>query len=176
MTARWLYTGCLLAGLLGFTSQGVIAVAEPTDSRSLIAALNYNFAKYADWPGEDEDESIRLCFFTDNFQNSFSVLQGKLVFDKPVKVSQLNSVKEASDCHLVYIDRSERELLQRLFVYLQGKPILTVSDISGFVDDGGMIEILKVNNKFRFKVNLTQIQASKLKMSSQVLKLAVEVK
>lgn len=176
MTARWFQTGCLLLTMLGFTSQGVVAVAEPPDSRSLIAALNYNFAKYADWPNEEEATSIRLCFFTANFQNSFAMLKDKLIFDKPVTVSQLSEIREAGSCNLVYIDRSERDLLQRLFVYLQDKPVLTVSDITGFVDDGGMIEILKLNNKFRFKVNLTRMQAANVKMSSQVLKLAVDVK
>lgn len=162
--------------LLSYTSQGVVAVADPSDSRSLIAALNYNFAKYADWPGEDHADSIQLCYFTDSFKNSFAALRDKTIFDKLVRVRQLSKIEETRDCHLVYIDRSERKLLKRLFVFLQDRPVLTVSDITGFADDGGMIEIFQANNKFRFKVNLTQIQASHLKLSSQVLKLAVEVK
>lgn len=162
--------------MVGFGQSAVVAVAEPPDSRSLIAALNYNFAKYADWPGEDDKQSIDLCFFTDRFKQSFAGLQDKAIFNKPVKAKQLSQIEQAQDCHLVYIDRSERSLLRRLFVFLQDKPVLTVSDISGFTDEGGMIEIFRVENKFRFKVNRSQLESARLKMSSQVLKLAVEVK
>lgn len=162
--------------LLSYNSQTAVAIADPADSRSLIAALNYNFAKYADWPEEHMSDSVQLCFFTDSFKSSFSALEDKAIFDKSVTIRHLDGVEETRDCHLVYIDRSERELLQRLFVFVRDKPILTVSDITGFAEDGGMIEIFRVNNKFRFKVNLQQIHKSRLKMSSQVLKLAVEVK
>ncbi|WP_297812120.1 YfiR family protein [uncultured Methylophaga sp.] len=153
-----------------------MAVAEAPDSRSLIAALNYNFAKYAHWPRDEEQQSIHLCFFTERFKQSFAGLQDKAIFNKPVKVRQLSQIEQSRDCHLVYIDRSERSLLRRLFLFLQDKPVLTVSDITGFSDEGGMIEIFRVNNKFRFKVNQSRIESARLKMSSQVLKLAVEVK
>lgn len=176
MALRFITITCVLLLLLGVISRSVVAVAEQPDSRSLIAALNYNFAKYADWPDEDKMQSIELCFFTERFKQSFAALNGKAIFDKPVAVRQLKDIEQAQDCHLVYIDRSERNLLQRLFVFLRHKPILTVSDINGFSDDGGMIEIFRDNNRFRFKVNLSELQSSQLKISSQVLKLAVEVK
>lgn len=171
-----LKTFTLVLALLSPSAQTATALADPPDSRSLIAALNYNFAKYADWPGEEHAESIDLCYFTDSFKNSFSELRDKAIFDKPVNTLQIRDVEQTSRCHLVYIDRSERNILQRLFVYLRDKPVLTVSDITGFVDDGGMIEIVRVDNKFRFKVNMSRMESSNLKMSSQVLKLAVEVK
>jgi hypothetical protein len=176
MRCRIISAFCLLLMLMSVSGRGVVAIAEPPDSRSLIAALNYNFAKYAHWPGEDERQSIQLCFFTERFKQSFAGLQNKAIFNKPVKVRQLSQIEQAGDCHLVYIDRSERALLQRLFVFLKDKPVLTVSDITGFSDEGGMIEIFRANNKFRFKVNQSRIESARLKMSSQVLKLAVEVK
>lgn len=176
MAWRSFKTFILLLALLSPSARTAIALADPPDSRSLIAALNFNFAKYADWPGEEHAESIDLCYFTDAFKNSFSELHDKAIFDKPVSTRQIRDVEQTSRCHLVYIDRSERDILQRLFVYLRDKPVLTVSDVAGFVDDGGMIEIVRVNNKFRFKVNMSRMESSNLKMSSQVLKLAVEVK
>lgn len=150
--------------------------AQSPHSHQLIAALNYNFAKYAYWPDIDEKPSIQLCYFSDSYRNSFSALQDKLIFDKPVSVHQLRDIEQASSCQLLFIERTERELLQRLFVHLADKPVLTVSDITGFINEGGMIEISQLNNKFRFKVNLTQMQQADLNMSSQVLKLALEVK
>lgn len=176
MPWRCMKTFILIMTLLSPSAQTATALADPPDSQSLIAALNYNFAKYADWPGEEHAESIELCYFTESLKSSFGELHNKAIFDKPVNTLQIRDVEQTSRCHLVYIDRSERDILQRLFVYLRDKPVLTVSDITGFVDDGGMIEIVRVNNKFRFKVNMSRMDSSNLKMSSQVLKLAIEVK
>lgn len=164
----------LLYVLLG--SSVTSAVAEQPESEAVIAALNYNFAKYANWPHGEELASIQLCYFSDRYRKSFGSLQDKHIFDKPVTVRQLSDIEQTSKCQLLFIDRSERVLLQRLFVHLGDKPVLTVSDLTGFSNEGGMIEILQVNNKFRFKVNLTRMQWADLNLSSQVLKLAVEVK
>jgi hypothetical protein len=154
----------------------ITATADSADPHSLIAALNYNFAKYADWPDEETIDSIQLCFFNDSYQHGFTALNGKNIFDKTVVVRQLASLDEASRCQLLFLDRAEQHLLKKLFKSLQHKPVLTVSDIQGFIEQGGMIEIIRVNERLRFKVNLTEMQAAQLNMSSQVLKLAVEVK
>lgn len=164
----------LTAVLLG--TPMVMAVAEPPESKALIAALSFNFAKYATWPELENKTAIDLCYFSGSVSESFSRLRGKVLFDKPVQARQLRDIEESSDCQLLFIDSSERPLLQRLFVHLRHKPVLTVSDISGFLDEGGMVEILRVDNKLRFKVNLTRVQRANLNLSSQVLKLAVEVK
>jgi len=159
------------------SSQLAIALAEKPDARSLIAALSYNFAKYASWPENMvAKDTIELCYFSTGLKNSFETLQQKSIYDKPVSVRQLSSIEQSNACHLVFVDSSERALIQRLFIHLADSPVLTVSDIAGFMDEGGMIEIIKVNNKFRFKVNTKQLDKARLKMSSQVLKLAVDVK
>jgi hypothetical protein len=164
----------LIALLLG--SSALVAVAQQPESKALIAALNFNFAKYANWPELESKSAIELCYFSNSVSQSFKSLNDKVLFEKPVRVRQLRDIEEASNCQLLYIDSSERGLLQRLFVHLNHKPVLTVSDISGFLDEGGMVEILRVDNKLRFKINLTKMQRADLNLSSQVLKLAVEVK
>lgn len=159
------------------SSQLAIAWAEKTDSRSLIAALSYNFAKYASWPEHVvTSETVEICYFSTRLKKSFDALQEKPIYDKPVSVRQLSRIEQSDACHLVFVDNSERDMIQRLFVHLADRPVLTVSDIAGFIDEGGMIEIVKFNNKFRFKVNMKQLEKARLKMSSQVLKLAVDVK
>lgn len=162
--------------ILFLCSSAVITVTQASESKALIAALNFNFAKYAGWPDIDSKPAIQLCYFNDNVRQSFGGLSNKQLFKKPVSVRQLHDIEEASECHLLFIDSTERGLLQRLFVHLRNKPVLTVSDIPGFTDEGGMIEILRVDNKLRFKVNLTRMQRADISLSSQVLKLAVEVK
>jgi hypothetical protein len=53
---------------------------------------------------------------------------------------------------------------------------LTVSDISDFLDRGGMIQFVLRDNRVRFRVNLGPAQRDRLILSSELLKVAVSVK
>jgi hypothetical protein len=103
-------------------------------------------------------------------------LSGKKISQSLVSIKQIENIDDVDQCHLIYIDKSKREILNRLFIKVKDKPILTVSDISGFYDEGGMIEIKVKDNRLRFLINLVPVNKSKIVLSSQMLKLAIEVK
>ena len=50
--------------------------------------------------------------------------------------------------------------------------ILTVADQDGFCQAGGMINLVSVKNRVAFEVNLTATAKARLRVSSQLLKLA----
>jgi hypothetical protein len=51
-------------------------------------------------------------------------------------------------------------------------PIHTVGDVSGFSRNGGMVELFLQDGKVRFEINLAAARQSRLKISSQLLKVA----
>ena len=53
--------------------------------------------------------------------------------------------------------------------------ILTIGDIDHFIEYEGIIGFVKEDNKIRFEINLTQAEKQRLKISSQLLKLARRV-
>ena len=54
--------------------------------------------------------------------------------------------------------------------------MLTVAEQDTFLNDGGVIRFLNENNKVRFSVNLEAARAANLTISSELLKLAREVR
>ena len=162
---------CLLAvGLLPHA-------ANAQDINELKAALSYNFAKFTQWPEKAQaKESWQFCYIGEQYRTGFELFNNKKLADKLISISELTDLKDINKCHLVYIGADNRKLLPRLFLAVDKRPILTISDMSGFIDMQGMIEITPSDNRLQFKVNLSQIQKSQLKLSSQVLKLAIEVK
>jgi hypothetical protein len=150
-------------------------LAQGSDIYSLKAALNYNFAKFTKWPGPQRSR-IYFCYLSEPFSPSFESLEGRKVTDRAISTILIKALPELDRCDLVFVDKANRSLLQRLFIQVDGKPILTVSDIAGFHSEGGMIEIVTIDNKFRFLINLRALEKSKISLSSQLLKLAVDVK
>ena len=55
---------------------------------------------------------------------------------------------------------------------LNGKPVLTVSDIPGSANHDICVRFITENNKIRLRINVDSVQAGNLTMSSQLLRLA----
>ena len=53
--------------------------------------------------------------------------------------------------------------------------MLTVSEMDGFSERGGMIALKVQDDVVRFDVNLAQVERARLKMSSQIIRLAQNV-
>ncbi|MGI2110060.1 YfiR family protein [Shewanella frigidimarina] len=148
------------------------------DSFDLKAAFTYNFAKFTQWPESRLNalSAWKICFFGNQYHDSFMGLSNKKLVTQPIKPILLSETSQIEQCDVVFIDANSRDLTRRLFLAVDNKPILTVSDISGFAVQGGMIEIVEKDKRLFFNINIKVLEASGLDISSQVLKLALEVK
>jgi hypothetical protein len=52
---------------------------------------------------------------------------------------------------------------------------MTIADTPGFVDKGGMINLVVRKQKLRWEINVDAIRISSLKVNSQIYKSAVRV-
>ncbi len=85
---------------------------------------------------------------------------------------------ELRGCHLLYISRSDEEGFPRILELLENAPVLTVSDISAFALDGGIVEFVLDAEKgtIGFHINHGVAKQAELHISSRVLNLADIVK
>ena len=167
----WYLGVCLLATL------AMPYAVQAADILKLKASLSYNLAKFVTWPKQAQAEEFwRLCYFSEEYDLVFGRLADKKLHGKVLRTKRLRDVSGALACHIIYIDVKKRKLLPRLFMATKNKPILTLSDSTGFVEQGGMVEIVSTGTNIRFKVNRSEMEKSGLMMSSRALKLAIDVK
>lgn len=135
----------------------------------------YNFIKFVTWPDEPVDTDINICIYGDN---PFTALTDKLntltVRDRKVNVIDHDELP-FSECSVLYVSDSEKHFYNELLTELNNAPVLTVSDIDGFMAEGGMIGFIKVGNLVKFEINLSTARASRLNMSAKLLELASRV-
>jgi len=77
--------------------------------------------------------------------------------------------------HLLFIRSSEKEQIGAIIDSLRGAPVLTVSDADGFLETGGMINLVVRNNKVRWAINRTALNSAGLQLNAKLLQLAVRV-
>ena len=139
-------------------------------------AFLYNFSRFVTWPQatlQDRTEFTLCVTGTDRFGTQLDDLAGKAVHDKTLVVRHLSSLAMIDNCQLVYI--GENAKLGEILLLLAGQPVLTVSDAAGFIEEGGIIQFMLIQNKVRFRINTAAANAAGLNISSKLLTLAISV-
>jgi len=151
----------------------------PTDAQ-VKAAMVYNLAKFVEWPGEspaDGASPLLVCWLGDGqLSTELQALQGKTIRNRPIVVRQARQPEEIGSCQLLVIDAAQRAQLPAILKLVRGSNTFAISDMQGFADAGGMLGFVTEAGRVRFEINLEAINATSLKVSSQVLSLAVSVK
>ena len=144
------------------------------------AAYIYNFINYIDWPENafpPAGGTITIGVVGDTpFGAALAVLNGKQVKGRTVALKQIVDIKDLDRCQIVFINSSEKARLPELLEKLKDSRALTVSEIDGFAQQGGIINFISEHNKVRFEINPDAARRLGLNISSELLKLAKVVK
>jgi YfiR/HmsC-like len=176
MRHRLLLLITLLMLLMGSAAPG--AAQDSSSSEYLIkAGFIYNFAKLVDWPAtafNQPDAPIVIGILgTDPFGSIIDkVLSGKKVNDHGFVIKRIKSAAEARDCHILFVSASESSHISDAIRLTKSMPILTISEIPGFANRGGIINLTLEDSKVRFEVNVDAAKAADLNISSRLLALA----
>ena len=155
-----------------------VAFAAPVSEPELKLALTYKIAKFVTWPVErDNSGQFSLCLLGEHPFESALENVGKLkIRERGIVVVHVTSIRErAAACDLVFISRSESDRLKEILAELDGKPVLTISDISRFAARGGIVELQTIGNHIGFEINVAAYRRAGLVISSQLLQLATRV-
>jgi len=188
----WVLLLCLSAAVF---AQGAV---DSTDKEYQVkAAFLYNFIKFVDWPEEklaDVNEPIIIGIIgKDSFSDIFEALEDKKIKNKMVIVQKFKGFEELKKdgqhaqaeleaqiqrirkCHLLFVCSSETNSEKDIINSVRGHNVLTVGEREDFMESGGIINFVVEEKKVRFEVNLDACEKEKLKISSQLLKLAKKV-
>src|SRR6185437_5808520 len=172
-------TAVLLLGFFFAFSFLCRAQEKPTEYQ-IKAAFVYNFVKFVEWPPEAFASTnsplvigvLGKNVFGDNLEQA---IQNKVINNHPLQLKVFPSVAEAGGCQVLFISASEKKHYSEILKVVRDKSILTVSESESvdFIDDGGIINFVIVDNHVRFQINNARARKVGLKMSSDLLNLAV---
>lgn len=141
------------------------------------AAFVLNFARFVEWPAETVVPTNRPLVIGILGKDPFGKIMddtvaGKTVDQRSISLRRGTSLREVEPCDVLFVAGSERDRLGGIIQRVKSKPLLTVSDIDGFIDKGGVIGLKRRQDTIRFDINLQAAESARLKVSSKLLKLA----
>lgn len=152
------------------------AAATDPSQMDVEAVYLWNFAKFLRWPGPPENGTRDICVAgrRSSLEALKKMVNGEQLNGIPVVARAVEKNADLFGCDILFLD-SQARAPESLLAAVAGKPILTVSDSSSFLERGGMVQFLVVNSRVRFSVNMTPVVKSRLGLSSELLKVAVKV-
>lgn len=148
--------------------------AQAANEYEVKAAFLYKFASFVEWPPESANGSVCIAVVgQDPFGAALDeVVKGKTINGRGFLIKRFKTGQDAAACHIVFISASEKIRVRSILDRLQGISILTVSDIPGFCQGGGMIDFELLDQKIRFEINPEAAERAGLRVSSKLLSVA----
>lgn len=188
----------ILLGLLAMLIAQPSATSRESEAEraaKIKAGMILNFVRYTEWPQScftSEDGPIIIKVLGESVLSAQveQTLAGQKVHGRPVEVQFIKYPEPRSgesvvseealrefyrklrESHVLCIWRSEASRLDAVLKELGTSDVLTVSDIDDFAARNGMLGLTVRRERVAFDANQKKIEETKLKVSSQLLRLA----
>ena len=168
-------------GLLAALGAGASAQAStPSREYQVKAAFLFNFAQFVDWPSNafaEGDAPLAICVLGDDPFGAYldDLVRGEQVNNRRLTVQRFRAAEDVKGCQVLYVSRSESKNLEKALASGKDMDALTVSDVDDFAERGGIIQLATESGKIRLRINVLAARASKLVISSKLLRSATIV-
>lgn len=155
--------------------------AEPEATEAAVqAAYLFNFARFTEWPASSftsKTAPLNYCLLgrREALASAMVSLNDRPVQGHPLRFLQPERAEDAKACHLVFVAEPDARRRSQVLQTLGTQPTLTVSDVDGFAQEGGMIRLTRVGARLRFEINRSQTQKAGLRLSADLLNLATAI-
>lgn len=166
-------TGWIVLCLWFGYSPWLLADEGVADKTLLKVAYVFNLAKFTGWPDSAVNGQFNVCVMgEDVLGDALGQLKGKSVKGRTIAVQTYDKGRNSKRCHLLYVAGSEESRLDGVLKEVGDQPVLTVSELTGFADSGGVVELDRRGGRTRFIINLGKARGMGLEINPHLLKLA----
>lgn len=167
---------CLCIVLILVSMSRPVIVQAPKEYQ-VKAAFLFNFTRFVEWPAETFAVADSPFIIGVAGKNPFGthleeIIKGEAINGHPLVIRYFNTVDEITACHILYVTLESKEDIKKAIIGNSSAHTLTVSDLSNFTKQGGMILFVTEDSKTRIRINLNSAKAAGLTISSKLLKLA----
>ena len=153
--------------LHGASSQDDVKVA-------IIGKLSH----FITWNKKSNKEKFIITVYSDESLKDLLAVKyiNKTMNTKEVVVKHITDINDIGSTDILYVGNLAQEEQYKLIAYAKNNSILSVSEVKGFAQRGGVIQIYFVSQKLKLKINHQSSLDSNLKISSALLSIATIVK
>ena len=178
-TSRFALRKAAILGLV--TLWSVVATASSTEEYSenaVKAAYLYRFAGYISWPKEKADAPFVIAVLGSRSmaQELRQLLPSHSIDSRPMLIREVTGPGDLGKPDMLYVAPGRAVSLRKILPVAGISSLLLITDEEGGLDAGSSLNFVTVDRRIRFEVSLTAAEHSKLKISAELLGIAVRVR
>ncbi len=162
--------------LLCSVSRPLNQEGEAASESTIKALFIYNFTKHIEWPAAVMNTTrFTIVTFGENDvkERLAGVLKGRKLFDKNVEIRAVSSTDEIAGAQILYIGKSQSSSIEKIVQQYGDKGILIISEERGINAKGTGINLIRKGDNLRFEINEPALRKAGLKVSNQLISLAI---
>jgi hypothetical protein len=142
------------------------------------AKFIYHFTKYVHWPTYAAKDILTIGVLGNDvvFNELQSITPGKKVGVLGFKIEKISNESNFGNYNLLFVSNSQMKSFDKIVSAVSGKPILIITEKSGFARRGGDINFFIENDKLRFEINEKNITGKGMSIATDLLVLGTLVK
>jgi hypothetical protein len=180
MKVAFLKSWILLIAMAAVLGSAFHAHAVRPSEYQVKAVFLYNFAKFVEWPEAALPDTATTLVISilgeDPFGDAFASIEGKTVKGRELVIKRFAELPDLEPCHILFISSLEKKRLSAILEHIKTSSILLVSEMEDFTQKGGMVNFVLQKKKVRFEISIETSEEAGLKLSSRLLKLALNIK
>ena len=169
--------------LLAFCAASYTGLADAVNSTDkakefhIKALFLYNFANFVEWPENafiKPQSKLTMCLYGSvPFGGFLDTVDGTRIKDRRLKIVRTSVAEDIKPgCHILFVGTDQLDLIQSLFQNLNHLYVLSIGNVEGFTDKGGIVNILRTRDNQKFEINLSKAIENGLLIDSDLLNLA----
>lgn len=154
-------------------------VVQRDDTNAKIKAVFlYNFTKYIEWPASYKSGNFIIGVYGNNPTLNAELIKmssTKSVGSQKFEIRSVSSMAEVSKCHILFVNPDQAASFNEILGKLKGKSTLLVTEKNGLAKQGAAINFVVQDNKQKFELNKSSAEKHNLKVSTNLLSLAIVI-
>ncbi len=156
-----------------FASSGF--TQREAEESNLKAAYIYNFTRFIEWDDDVFPNEFKIGVIGNSQINKplEEIARVHTINNKKIKIQYFKTATEIEKCNILFISKDVKTPLTEFLMNGALKKTLIISEKDTYGLKGACINFVIVDNKLKFEINTKSIHDAGLKISAQLLKLAI---
>lgn len=153
-------------------------LAQNIDTNAKYKAMFvYNFTKYFEWPQSYKDGNFVIGVLGNSslLSELNTMASTKKVGNQSFEIKTFQNTGAITNCHMLIVAPDVTTPLSEIVSKIKKNSTLLITEKQGFAKQGAAINFVVQNNKPAFELNKTSAEKQDLKVSTNLLSLAIVV-
>lgn len=151
--------------------------SEQTGIPKAQAMFVYNFSRLIEWPASYKVGNFVIGVIGSStiYNELVAFTAGKKAGTQEISVVKFKDASEITNCHILFVSFGKTSEAGTILSKVAGQSTLVIGEKSGFIEIGGAINFIIVEDKLKFQLKSVNATKFGLKVSSSLENMAIMV-